>query len=409
MTGALASWEAIEVPEVAAQAATAVDRFTATFERPPEGVWWAPGRVNLIGEHVDYHDGLVLPMALPIGTAVAVATRPDERVVVRSAQREGALDTTLAEVAPGAVGDWASYVVGVPWALRRAGHRVPGIEVWVEGAVPPGAGLSSSAALECSVAVAIAELAGLPGATAEDDSGRAALAQACIQAENEIAGASTGGMDQSVALRARTGRALLLDCRDWGIRQLDLDGPLAATGTVVLVVDTRAHHSHAGGEYGDRRALSSRAARRLGVEVLRDVPAGELDEALARLPDPGERAAVRHVVTEIDRVRRAAEALEREDATALGALFRDSHASLRDDYRVSSRELDAVVEAALRAGALGARMTGGGFGGSAVVLCGGDDAPDVSSAVGQGFAERGWPPPRILGPTGAGGAALRVG
>jgi galactokinase len=397
----------LAVPDPAEQAAGVAARFREAFGHDPAGVWWAPGRVNLIGEHVDYHDGLVLPVALPVGCAVAASLRDDDRVVVGSSQRAGVFDGRLGEVGPGTVDDWHGYAVGVPWALARAGHRVPGAQLWVDGAVPAGAGLSSSAALECAVAVGYAQLLGLPGAAADDDAGRAALAQACIRAENEIAGASTGGMDQSVALRARAGHALLLDCGDWSVRHLPLDDPLAAAGLALVVVDTRAHHTHAGGEYGDRRTLSMAAARALGVRTLREVAPDMLAEALTRLGDPGQRAAARHVVTEIERVRRAAALLESGRADELGPLLAASHASLRDDYRVSSPELDAVVEAAGDAGALGARMTGGGFGGSAVVLCRSADVEGVAADVAGHFAMKGWATPRVLVVPRAGGAASR--
>jgi galactokinase len=398
----------LPVPDPTTQAAAVAGRFREAFGHDPAGVWWAPGRVNLIGEHVDYHDGLVLPVALPVGCAVAAAPRDDDRVVAGSSQRGGVVDARLADVCPGAVDDWYGYAVGVPWALARAGHRVRGAQLWVDSAVPAGAGLSSSAALECAVAVAVADLNDLPGAAAGDDTGRAALAQACIRAENEIAGASTGGMDQSVALRARAGHALLLDCGDWSVRHLPLDAPLAGDGLALVVVDTRAHHTHAGGEYGDRRTLSMAAARALGVGTLREVPPGSLAQALARLADPGQRAAVRHVVTEIDRVRSAAALLESGRAGELGPLLAASHASLRNDYRVSSPELDAVVAAAEEAGAPGARMTGGGFGGSAVVLCGISEVELVTSAVTNRFAARGWRAPGVLVVPGGGGPATRL-
>lgn len=401
----------LAVPDLADHARSVAARFTAVFGHDPAGVWWAPGRVTLIGEHVDYHDGPVLPVALPLGTAVALSVSADDRIVVGSSQRDGVFDAPLAAVAPGAVAGWHGYAVGVPWALARAGHPVRGVRMWVDGAVPVGAGLSSSAALECAVAVAVADLLGLPGASAADDAGRAALAQSCIRAENEIAGAGTGGMDQSVALRARRGHALLLDCADWSVDHVPIDEPLAAAGLCLMVVDTRAHHSHAGGEYGDRRALSVDAARHLGVPTLRHLPAADLDRALGGLADPGIAAATRHVVTEMQRVREVA-ALLASPPTALGErlgrLLDASHASLRDDYRVSSAELDAVTVAAVGAGALGARMTGGGFGGSAIILCRSAEVDAVAAAVAGYFARAGWAPPGTLVVPGGGGPAGRL-
>ncbi|KSW29911.1 galactokinase [Cellulomonas sp. B6] len=377
------------------------DLFVATYGAAPEGVWSAPGRVNLIGEHTDYNDGLALPIALPHRTYAAVARRDDDLVRLVSAQEpSGVREVRLADAAPGGVGGWAAYVVGVAWALREAGHAVGGFDLAIDSCVPFGAGLSSSAALEASVAVALDALHGLGLAgtvdttgAATDDAGRATLAEVCVRAENEMAGAPTGGMDQAASLRARAGHALLLDCRDGAVRHVPFD--LAAHGLALLVVDTRAEHSHVDGEYAQRRASCEEAARRLGVGSLRDVaddPRGDAWalEALAATPD-GEALVprVRHVVSEIARVTAFVAALDADAVEAVGPLMDASHASLRDDYAVSCRELDVAVDAARAAGARGARMTGGGFGGSAIALVGADDLEAVARSVAAAFAAQG--------------------
>jgi len=399
---------AIEVPQREQQAAVAADRFTREYGTDPAGVWWAPGRVNLIGEHVDYHEGLCLPVALPIGTAVALRLRTDGVIRLGSGQRPQVWSGHLDRVGVDPVPDWAGYVAGVGWALRQVGHDIRGFDAWVEGAVPLGAGLSSSAALECAVAVALADLLGLRGAAAADEAGRIALAAACVRAENEIAGANTGGLDQAVSLRARAGHAMLLDCRDFTARQIPLDTPLAEAGLELVIVDTQAHHTLVDGQYGQRRELSMTAARRLGLRVLRDLDPADLPDALRRLRHDDERAAVRHVVTEIQRVSQAAEALGDGRPAGLGPLMTGSHVSLRDDYRVSCPELDAVVDQALATGALGARMTGGGFGGSAIALCPPRVTPDLLQEVSEAFVGHGWTPPRVLRVTSSAIPAGRV-
>jgi galactokinase len=395
----------------AARAAT-VERvtgaFAATYGGTPAGVWSAPGRVNVIGEHVDYNGGLCLPFALPHRTYVALSPRDDDRLTVTSAQVTDAdssqgrprWEGRLGDVAPGTVDGWAAYVVGVPWALRESGRDVPGMDAVVDGLVPLGAGLSSSAALECAVAIALDDVAalGLGGS----DEGRAALAAACMRAENDIAGAPTGGMDQAASLRAREGSALLLDCRDFSIRHVPFD--LAAAGLELLVIDTRAHHALTDGQYGSRREACERAAALLGVRWLREVAPADLDAALERLrdgvddPEEADEMArrVRHVVTEIDRVRQTAELVDAGDLAGVGPLLDASHASLRDDYEVSCLELDVACEAAVGAGALGARMTGGGFGGSAIALVDSAQTATVAAAVAAAFAAKDLAAPAFL-------------
>jgi galactokinase len=344
-------------------------------------VWAAPGRVNVIGEHVDYNAGLCLPFALPHRTFAAVALRDDGMVRVRSAQVDGGWEGPLDEIAPGVVQGWAGYAVGVPWALRQAGYEVPGLDVVLDGRVPLGSGLSSSAALECAVALAVDELAGLR--LGADDAGRARLAAACVRAETEIAGAPTGGLDQAASLRCERGKAMLLDCRDFSVELIPFD--LASAGLSMLIMDTRSHHALTDGLYGSRRSMCEDAVRILEVQALRDVAPADLHAALARLPHDEMRSTVRHVVTEIARVEQVAALLRDGRIAEIGAILDISHRSMRDDFKISSVELDLAVEAARSAGALGARMTGGGFGGSAIALCPADAVDAVAQRVADAF------------------------
>jgi galactokinase len=386
-------------------AARAAEAFGATFGGTPDGVWSAPGRVNVIGEHTDYNAGLCLPIALPHRTYVALRSRPDGVVRVTSAQEAAVWEIDLADVAPGAVRGWGGYVAGVAWALREAGHDVRGFDAAVDSCVPYGAGLSSSAALECAVAVALDDVHGL--GLAADDAGRARLAQVCIRAENEIAGAPTGGLDQTSSLRCQAGHALVLDFRDGSTRPIALD--LAASGLALLVVDTRAEHQHAGGQYAARRASCERAANLLGVESLREVTA--VESALGRLaellpPDEADvvQRRVRHVVSENARVELVAQLLTDGEVELVGPVLTAAHASLRDDYEVSCRELDLAVDTAIVAGALGGRMVGGGFGGSAIALVRTEDVGRVAEAVAAAFADAGLTAPAFLVATAEGPA-----
>ncbi|WP_432542685.1 galactokinase [Kineococcus sp. SYSU DK002] len=390
--------EFFDAPARPGTAAALAREFRDAFGEDPEGVWSAPGRVNLIGEHVDYTGGLCLPLALPHRTFVALRPRTDSTVRVRSRQETGEVVVALDEVGAGSPSGWAAYVAGVPWALQQKGFEGPsltgGFDALVDGHVPYGSGLSSSAALECAVAIALAELVEAP----LDDTGRAGLASACQLAENVVAGANTGGMDQAASLRCHAGGAILLDTDDDSVSQVALD--LAGAGLALLVVDTRAGHSHAGGEYGRRRADVERAAELLGVPNLRRVDVADLDAALDRVgaePD-GEvlRRRVRHAVTEIDRVARTADLLRQGRADGIGDLLNASHDSLRDDYEVSCRELDLTVDVARAHGALGARMTGGGFGGSAIALVRADRVQAVAEAVDAAYAGQGLTAPRFL-------------
>ncbi|MEZ0448465.1 galactokinase [Cellulomonas sp. ICMP 17802] len=394
-------WLEAWTPEVGT--ARVATLFAARFDQDPDGTWSAPGRVNLIGEHTDYNGGLCLPIALPHRTYAALRRRDDDAVRLVSAQEPDGMRTiALADVAPGAVDGWAGYVVGVAWALRQAGYAVGGFDVAIDSCVPYGAGLSSSAALEASVAVALDAVFAL--GLAGSDEGRATLAALCVRAENEIAGAPTGGMDQAAALRAQQGHALLLDCLDGSVRHVPFD--LAAHDLALLVVDTRAEHALVDGQYAARRASCEAAAARLGVGTLREIsddPRG-LEWALDKLDDEVQVRRVRHVVNEIDRVTWFVALLDAGEVGLVGTLMNQSHASLRDDYEVSCRELDLVVDTARVAGAVGARMTGGGFGGSAIALVSADEVDRVAQAVADAFADAGLRAPAFLVATAAAAA-----
>ncbi|MCZ2806593.1 galactokinase [Modestobacter sp. VKM Ac-2983] len=381
-----------------AQAELAVAELRTTWGSEPDGVWTAPGRVNLIGEHVDYTGGRCLPMALTRVTAAAVRRREDDRVRISSTDPGAApFEGTLADLGPGQVSGWAAYAAGTLWSLQQAGVEVPGLDLAVSSDVPLGAGLSSSASLEAAVALSAAELAG----RADDHDLRHLLIQAAIRAENEVVGAGTGGMDQTVALLAEEGSALLIHTRDARTEPVQLG--LAEAGLELMVIDTRVSHTLADGQYAQRRADCEEAARQLGLEWLSDATAADV----ARLGDPRLQARTRHVVTENQRVDEVVELVRAGRVAEIGPLLDGSHTSLRDDYEVSAVELDVVVAAARTAGALGARMVGGGFGGSAIALIRSTDAQAVGDAVTAACRERDLALPGILTVT-SGPAARRL-
>ncbi|MFF9124268.1 galactokinase [Streptomyces sp. NPDC014889] len=363
--------------------------FIELYGAEPEGVWAAPGRVNLIGEHTDYNDGFVMPFALPHMTTAAVARRDDGVLRLHSADVPGGpVELRLDELTPESDRNWTAYPAGVVWALREAGHEVTGADVHLASTVPTGAGLSSSAALEVVVALALNDLYGL-GLKGWR------LARLCQRAENVYVGAPTGIMDQTASACCEAGHALFLDTRDLSQRQVPFD--LAAEGLRLLVVDTRVEHAHSDGEYGRRRAGCEKGAALLGVDALRDIPRDGLDAALAELAGDEEVARlVRHVVTENGRAQRVVSLLESGDIRAIGPILTEGHASLRDDFRVSCPELDLVVDTALTSGALGARMTGGGFGGSAIVLTDSADVPTLTRAIEETFTKAGHTAPRVF-------------
>ncbi|MEU8181763.1 galactokinase [Micromonospora sp. NPDC049044] len=362
--------------------------FTTQYGGPATGRWAAPGRVNLIGEHTDYNDGFVLPFALPLRTVVAADRQDGERWTVWSELSDETITFGADDVAePGRVTGWGAYVAGVVWALRDAGHAVPGARLAIASDVPLGAGLSSSAALESSVLAALLDLGGLDLSPERQPR----LAQ---RAENVYVGAPTGIMDQSAVIRCREGHALFLDCRDESVEHIPFD--LDAAGLAVLVIDSRAPHRHADGEYAARRRSCEAAAKALGVAALRDVTVDQLDSALASLDDEETRRRVRHVVTEDQRVLDTVALLRAGRVGDIGPLLTASHASMRDDFEITVPEIDTAVEAALSAGALGARMTGGGFGGCVLALIEADRADETTAAVEAAYAERGFTTPATL-------------
>ncbi|MFI6421361.1 galactokinase [Streptomyces sp. NPDC050842] len=362
--------------------------FEALYGAAPDGVWAAPGRVNLIGEYTDFNDGFVLPLALPHTAVAAVSRRDDGILRLHSADIDGGIvQLAVEDLRPLSGGGWAAYPAGVVWALREAGHPVTGADVHLASTVPTGAGLSSSAALEVVTALALNDLFGLGLSRPE-------LARLAQRAENAFVGVPCGVMDQMASACAEEGHALHLDTRDLSYRQVPFD--LAREGLRLLVVDTRVKHALGDGAYAERRAGCEAGARALGVRALRDVSAAHLPESLALLSDETVLRYVRHVVTDNARVERVIALLDAGDPRAVGPVLTEGHASLRDDLRVSCPELDLVVEAANAAGALGARMTGGGFGGSAVVLVESDRAEEVAAAVGKAFAEAGYAAPGIF-------------
>jgi galactokinase len=368
----------------------AVARFAERFGTPPAVVWVAPGRVNLIGEHTDYNDGYVLPFALPQVTAVA-ATLAGPMWTVCSEGFESGVDFGPDELAPGKVDGWAAYVAGVVWALRESGSPVEPARLAIATDIPLGAGLSSSAAIECAVMGTLCDLSRL----SVPNQLRVRLAQ---RAENDFVGAPTGIMDQSASVLCRAGHALFLDCRTLDVEHIPFD--VAAAGLAVLVINTNAPHRHVDGEYANRRAACEAAARALGVPALRD--AGLAD--LSRLDDPVLFRRARHIVTENQRVLDTVGVLRSGDIRGIGPLMTASHESLRDDFEVTVPELDTAVDVALAAGAYGARMTGGGFGGCALALVDASRASSVSDAVAGAFAQNGFTAPESFVVTPSAGA-----
>jgi galactokinase len=349
----------------------------------PDVIASAPGRVNLIGEHIDFSQGLVLPFAIADRTFARIRKREDRDIRIRSAQRPNHLiSTSLDQLLPRSDGDWERYVLGVIWALNI--HS--GVDIEIDGHVPLGAGLSSSAALECAVALALNELFSCGFSRKE-------LALMAQKAENDFVGVPCGIMDQSVSLMAQSGSALLLDCRDLETRLLPFD--LGASGLQLLIIDTQVQHALVDGGYAQRRQSCESVVAKLEIASLRDLSLMELEDSKG-LITAEEYKRAHHAVTEIERVLSAVDALVNKDFTTLGQLMNASHQSLRDDYEVSCPELNCAVDTAILHSAIGARMVGGGFGGSAIALADQVKIGEIEDAIKVAFASTGFHAPRFF-------------
>ena len=376
--------------------------FVAAFGYEPNGIWSAPGRVNLIGEHTDYNDGFVLPFAINRRTVLGLGLRDDRMLRVASAFTEELVELDLSGLDPENLSGWSAYPLGVAWALGQHGadlEAVPGFDIFIDSDVPVGAGLSSSAAIESAVAVALNDSwqLGLD---------RRTLATVGQLAENKAVGAPTGIMDQSASLLGRTDSAVFLDCRSLDAEIIDLG--FSRAGLQLVIIDTGVSHSHATGGYAERRASCELGARELQVESLREVSVDELPRAREILDEVTFRR-VRHVVTENQRVLDTVRTLREHGARAIGDLLDASHRSMRDDFEISVAELDLAVETAQMNGALGARMTGGGFGGAAIALIPTEDVSRLQVAIDGAFAEHGFGQPDIFVVSAAEGAGRDQG
>ena len=349
----------------------------------PDVIASAPGRVNLIGEHIDYSQGFVLPFAITYRTTAQIRRREDQLIRIRSKQQiDDVVTSSIADLTPGSQGGWERYVLGVIWALGIS----DGVDIEIDGDVPLGAGLSSSAALECAVATGLNELFSL----GLDNKQLALLAQ---KAENEYVGVPCGIMDQSVSIMAEAGSALLLDCRDLSTTLVPFD--LGASGLELLIIDTQAHHALVDGEYAKRRQACESACSKLHISSLRDIEMSAL-VAQRELLTVEEFKRAHHAVSEMARTLEAVDVLQRKDFVALGSLVTQSHVSLRDDYEVSCPELNCAVDVALARGALGARMVGGGFGGSAIALAEQGQIQEIKSAIADAFKSAQYAEPRFF-------------
>lgn len=368
---------------------TAAQGFAEWYGRAPAGVWSAPGRVNLIGEHTDYNDGFVFPFAIDRRAVVALGDRDDRVIRVASSFSAETLTIHLDELSPEALSGWSAYPLGVAWALGQFGadlEHARGVDLHIASEVPIGAGLSSSAAIESAIALALDEHWGV-------GLDRATLAKVGQLAENRVVGAPTGIMDQAASLLAEADAGVFLDCRSLDAEVIPLG--FRADGLTLLVVDTRVEHAHASGGYAARRASCEAGARALGADSLRDVGSADLDRAAELLDDETFRR-VRHVVTENQRVLDTVRMLREHGPGAIGPFLDASHVSMRDDFEISVPELDLAVATAQANGAIGARMTGGGFGGSAIALMVDELVPVVTREVLAAFAERGYGEPGIF-------------
>ncbi|WP_211881574.1 galactokinase [Pseudarthrobacter albicanus] len=372
------------------------DYFTREFGVAPDGAWSAPGRVNVIGEHTDYNDGFAFPIAIDKRTVVAARSRGDRILRVASSAFSGVVESNLDKLNPEDLKGWAAYPLGVAWALVQdaPAGTLTGVDLALSSDVPAGAGLSSSAAVECAVALALNELWKL-------GLGRQALARIGQLAENRVVGAPTGIMDQSASLLGEPDHGLLLDCQSLQAESVPLGFAAAELG--LLVIDTRTSHSHADGGYASRRRSCEDGAKAMGVSSLRALGPEDLPRAAGVLDGETFRR-VRHVVTENQRVLDTVAALRAEGPAAVGPFLNASHASMRDDFEISTPELDLAVSAAQAFGALGARMTGGGFGGAAIALVRNSDTPRVKDGIAREFARAGFTAPRVFPVSASAGA-----
>jgi galactokinase len=358
----------------------------------------APGRINLIGEHTDYNLGFALPIALPQRTVATFTPDRGDAITVSSDRAEGAVRIPLG-TAPGAVEGWAGYLAGVMWALRQAGHPVPGGAMSITSEVEMGSGLSSSAALECAALGAITSATGVRIDLKE----QARLAQ---RAENDYVGAPTGLLDQLASLFGEASTALLIDFRDITVEPVAFDPD--GRGVGLLLIDSRARHRHAGGDYAARRTSCERAAAALGASSLREVQ-DRGPSVLAAVTDPVDARRARHVLSENQRVLDFVAALGDSEFTAAGQILTASHASMRDDFEITTEHIDLIADTAVRAGALGARMTGGGFGGCVIALVPVDRAELVGEMVRRAVCDAGFEQPMITRTRAAAGAGLKRG
>ncbi len=367
-------------------AQSAAELFEKQFGYKPAGVWSAPGRVNLIGEHTDYNEGFVLPFAIDRRTYAAVGLRSDQLARIASSFAGEVIEFEISKISKGSVAGWSAYPLGVAWALMQAGATSKGFDLYVESNVPVGAGLSSSAAIECSVALALNDLwgAGLS---------KNVLAKVGQKAENEIVGAPTGIMDQTASLFGQADHAVFLDCRTLDAKATALS--LEENGLEIWVMDTRVAHRLTDGGYAARRASCEKATELLGVSSLRDVTVESLEASKHLLDDVVYKRA-KHVVTENERVQQTVKLLAESGPRSIGQLMIDSHSSMRDDFQISITELDVAVETALSEGAIGSRMTGGGFGGAAIALIESQKAASLTKAVIEKFQKEGFEKPEIF-------------
>jgi galactokinase len=367
-------------------AQSAAELFEKQFGYKPAGVWSAPGRVNLIGEHTDYNEGFVLPFAIDRRTYAAVGLRDDQLARIASSFAGEVIEFEISKISKGAVAGWSAYPLGVAWALVQAGATSQGFDLYVESNVPVGAGLSSSAAIECSVAIALNDLwgAGLS---------KNVLAKVGQKAENEIVGAPTGIMDQTASLFGQADHAVFLDCRTLDAKATALS--LKENGLEIVVMDTRVAHRLTDGGYAARRASCEKAAELLGVSSLRHVTIESL-EASSHLLDDVVYKRAKHVVTENERVEKTVKLLSELGPKSIGQLMIDSHSSMRDDFQISITELDVAVETAMSEGAVGARMTGGGFGGAAIAIIDSQKVAGLTMAVIEKFQKEGFEKPEIF-------------